>query len=175
MGTIVRIAIIGFMGSGKSTVGKALSRKLGFSFIDLDAWIEKEEEKTIKEIFKDSNEDYFRRVETKLLKNVSGRKKVVVATGGGIIERKKNRDLLRDNFYVIYLEAPLEILYTRIKGDSKRPKLKLGEKGVRELFRRRLPLYKSVSNTIVSIEGKTPLNIVEQITGNLRDLRNENL
>ena len=122
------ISLIGFMGSGKTTIGKLLAERTGYLFIDLDRIIELSESKTINEIFTCSGEEYFREIESKIIKKVYFNNKCVFACGGGVILRGENMKLIRKNSTVFYLEiSPREAL-NRLKGTSDRPLLQTSDK-----------------------------------------------
>ncbi|MEJ6950070.1 shikimate kinase [Natronospora cellulosivora (SeqCode)] len=118
------ISLIGFMGTGKSTVGMELAKRLDYQFIDTDSEIKKEADKEIKDIFADKGEKYFRKIETcvleKLLREDTD---LVLATGGGIVLSSKNRELLARKTEAFLLEASVEEIYKRVKNDKNRPLL----------------------------------------------------
>ena len=121
MGNVI---LIGFMGSGKTTVGLRLSYRLRQSVIDMDKEIEREEKRTISDIFAVEGETYFRERETaclqKLIRTVSNQ---IISAGGGLPLREENRKLLRRLGKVFYLRADAETIYERLKGDTTRPLL----------------------------------------------------
>ena len=112
-----KICIIGMPGSGKSTIGRALSDYLKFDFYDTDEQIEIESQSQIKDIFNEEGEEHFRKLERSIFKKLILKKKIVVSTGGGII--LKNKDLLKQTFN-IYLKCDLETLIKRTSMDKKR-------------------------------------------------------
>ena len=113
------------MGSGKSTVGKALSEKAGFTFVDMDDEIVKREGRSINDIFKDDGEEYFRNLETSLLKEYAASDdKIILSTGGGVILREENVMLLKKIGKIFFLQADTEELIRRLSGDTTRPLLK---------------------------------------------------
>ena len=156
------VFLCGFMGCGKSTVGKVLSKKLGTSCIDLDAYIEQTEGMTIPEIFEKKGEPYFRVAETKALEALSGECKVI-ATGGGALLSEKNGRLAKSAGLVVFIDTEFDTCYSRIKDDPHRP---IAFNSTREeLFERyeyRKPLYTANSNCIVS-GSLTPVEIAEEI------------
>ena len=109
------IVLCGFMGSGKSTIGNLLSKKMGMAFIDLDAYIEKKENKSVSQIFADSGEEYFRQLEKNAVKELAYKKSVILATGGGTLTFQENVDVLRnaDN-KIILLDLPVEVVEQRL-------------------------------------------------------------
>ena len=157
------------MGSGKSTIGKLLSRKMGMAFIDLDAYIEKKENKSVTQIFADSGEEYFRQLEKNAVKELAYKKSVILATGGGTLTFRENVDTLRnaDN-KIILLDLPVEVVAQRLKGDTKRPLLNRPDKEqvMRELYEKRLPLYRSAADIVVNA-ANSPMQVCMDIMANL--------
>lgn len=151
------------MGSGKTAVGKELSSLLGYSLVDFDFEMEKEEGMSIKKIFETRGEKYFRQLETEILKRFSKRSLVVASTGGGIIERDANRSCLKEEWTAIFLDAPFEILLPRIKGDPKRPKALTSTKKIECLYQKRWPLYKDVAKIQVRVSNMNTREIAEAI------------
>jgi shikimate kinase len=119
------IYLIGFMGSGKSTAGKELARILDWSFTDLDKEVEQSAGKTIKEIFAENGEDYFRNLETKVLRNLEMHSNRVISTGGGTPCHSSNMDFMLDNGLTIYLKMTPHELRDRLSGTAgERPLIK---------------------------------------------------
>ena len=134
----MNIYLIGMPGSGKSSVGKELATRLGYEFIDLDTYIEREAMMFIDEIFLNYGEKHFRALESKALDDLKNKDNLVIATGGGIILNKKNKDLM--NGKIIYLNVNLSELTNRIiSSDIDRPLLKT--KSISELYEERKELY----------------------------------
>ena len=163
------IVLCGFMGSGKSTIGNLLSKKMGMAFIDLDAYIEKKENKSVSQIFADSGEEYFRQLEKNAVKELAYKKSVILATGGGTLTFRENVDILKnaDN-KIILLDLPVEVVEQRLQGDTKRPLLNRPdkEKVMRELYEKRLPLYRSAADIVVNA-ANSPLQVCMEIIANL--------
>ncbi len=113
------LALIGFMGSGKSTIGQRLAEKLNYEFTDLDSTVEKIAGKSINEIFRDEGQQGFRVIESRALNSAAGRENIIVACGGGIIERDENIELLKRHFTVVWLFADPEVCIRRIDIESK--------------------------------------------------------
>ena len=163
------IVLCGFMGSGKSTIGNLLSKKMGMAFIDLDAYIEKKENKSVSQIFADSGEEYFRQLEKNAVKELAYKKSVILATGGGTLTFRENVDILKnaDN-KIILLDLPVEVVEQRLQGDTKRPLLNRPdkEKVMRELYEKRLPLYRNAADIVVNA-ANSPMQVCMEIMANL--------
>ncbi|KNZ41698.1 shikimate kinase [Acetobacterium bakii] len=120
---IERIALIGFMATGKSTIGPLLAERLGYVFIDTDELVEAAAKMKISEIFNNLGESVFREAEHDALKLVINMEKAVISTGGGIILFERNRKLLRTKTFVVNLTCRPETIFKRIQGDQTRPLL----------------------------------------------------
>lgn len=153
--------LVGFMGSGKSTILNKLS-KSGYHTLDLDRYIIETENISISEIFKRYGEEYFRKLEVKSLLQVSDDFDVI-ATGGGIVTTKEAREFIQNSHHsVLFLDAPFETLYDRIKGDEKRPLTRLDKEALKDLYDSRQQLYESVSERKVNATENIDV-IVEKI------------
>lgn len=117
------IILIGFMGTGKTTVGRALASQLGMTQVDMDEAIVQREGRTIAEIFSDAGEAYFRDVESEVLLELVNREKLVITTGGGAVLREANRAIMLQKGLVIALDATEEEIVNRVKNDPDRPLL----------------------------------------------------
>ncbi|MCX7832320.1 MAG: shikimate kinase [Actinobacteria bacterium] len=158
-----RIALIGFMGSGKSTIGRILAKRLGKSFIDLDEEIQKESGMSIRQLFVNFGEDHFRKLETIALKKAAEMNQVVVSCGGGIVEKSENLRILNENFFVVFLDVPFEECYRRIYGDRSRPKLDTDVEQLKNLFNRRKKLYLNAADVVYKPEKETEQSTAENI------------
>jgi shikimate kinase len=117
------IVLLGLMGSGKTTTGKLLAKKLNKKFIDTDERIETKENLSINEIFSSYGESYFRDLETKVITEICRTKDQIISTGGGIVEKPENIDILKKTGITFYLYASANELYERIKNEKNRPLL----------------------------------------------------
>ena len=152
-----KICVIGMPGSGKSTIGRALSDYLKFDFYDTDEQIEIESQSKIKDIFNKNGEEYFRKLERSIFKKLILKKKIVVSTGGGII--LKNKDLLKQTFN-IYLKCDLETLIKRTSRNKNRPLLKNNvEKNIKILFNDRKEIYNEISDLTINATSNTQKTI----------------
>jgi len=146
------IALIGYRGSGKSTLGARLAEALARPFFDLDREIELAQGRSIAALFREEGEPAFRQIEAETLAGIIVRPGIVLAPGGGIVERRENRDLLRAKAFTIHLDVPTATLLARLSG-SDRPKLTTLalEDEVRTLLERRGPLYRECADVVLAI------------------------
>ncbi len=160
------IVLIGFMGSGKSTIGRALEKKLKCVYLDTDAFIEAKEGMSISEMFAVKGEKSFREAETEVLRGLcKDTKRMVISTGGGMPLRSENRVLLKKLGIVVYLKTSPENVIKRLEGDTTRPLLQRPDKeeAVTNMMRQREPAYKESSDFTVYTDGKTVDEIVKEI------------
>ena len=154
------IVLIGFMGSGKTTLAKALKSDPAFetmTFIDVDDHIEKTEVRTISDIFKSDGESYFRDIETKALKDIAGDERTkIVSCGGGVVERAENADILKAIGTVIYTDSAVTKLWDRVGNDPKRP-LSRDKEAFLKLYEKRERLYRSAADVIIDT-GNNDIN-----------------
>ena len=145
------IILIGFMGSGKSTVGRMLARQLRFRFLDTDKFVEERAHMTIAEIFAQHGEANFRERETAVLESLRGVRQHILATGGGIVTVPENIPLLRLLGLVVLLKADPDEIYRRVSRNSERPLLQVEDprKRVLDLMAARQPLYDSTAHFTV--------------------------
>lgn len=158
------VVLCGFMGCGKSTVGMLLAKKTGMAFVDMDRYIEKKEGKKVSQIFADSGEDYFRQLERESAAELSERKGVVIATGGGTLTFPENVEVLRKGGTIVLLDLPVETVAKRLAHDTTRPLLNRPDKdqAMRELYDKRLPLYRSAAQVIVNADD-SPMQVCREI------------
>ncbi len=166
------------MGAGKSSIGKALADDLGYSFYDLDEEIEREADRSVREIFEQKGEAYFRKRERYAVKTFLNKNSCVVALGGGALQDEAVVQTVKSKSVLVFIECPFSVILQRIKGDKKRPLL-LNEKGneknvetlkseLKALYEKRLPLYKQADIIIDSSASSTPrqaaANLYEKVT-----------
>lgn len=157
------LAIVGYMGSGKSTIGRTVARDLGWEFVDLDHEIERRAGRPIREIFASSGEDGFRDLEhLVLLDALDGADGRVIACGGGIVVRPENCEKLRD-VATVFLEEDLRILYARTRGAG-RPLRATGYKEFERRYYDRLPAYLDVSDLHVTVDGRSRNRVAREIS-----------
>jgi len=164
-----RIFLVGPMGAGKSSIGKSLALLTQKPFIDVDEEIVRTTLKSIPEIFEESGESGFRKVETEVLKKCL-KYEAVIATGRGIVGSEENRQILKDNGFVVYLYADVDTQYLRTMNDSNRPMINVADPKARlnEIFSKRKPLYEEVQDCLVDTNTHTIKECVEQIKAEIR-------
>ena len=166
------IALIGFMGAGKTAVGKALAKKLDKRFVELDSLIEQKVGKSIPEIFQQDGEIAFRELEIEITKEVSREKNLVIACGGGIVLNKINIDRLREESVIVYLTASPDMLLRRIRRvGGKRPLLNTLNKAttIQELLAFRKPFYERAADIKVNTSRLDISSVVEQIINKVKE------
>ena len=158
------IVLVGFMGTGKTEVGKILSKKLGYALIDADTEIEKRQNMAITEIFRQQGEPAFRDIEAEVIKQLSGLKKNVISTGGGAVLRQENIDNLRANGVIVCLSATPETILQRTSVNNDRPLLQTENplQKIKELLEYRRPYYEK-ADIMIDTENKSPLEVAEEI------------
>ncbi len=161
------IILIGYMGAGKTTVGKLLAEQLSCPFMDTDRMIEEQENRNIRTIFEQDGEEKFRDMETALLEKLldHGLADVVLSVGGGLPIRERNRELLKKLGTVVYLTALRETIVERVAGSEERPLLQGQElsKKVEQMLEIRDPLYRMAASVSIKTDGKTAQEIAQEI------------
>lgn len=160
----VNLYLIGMMGVGKSTVGNLLAKQLNYTFIDIDNIITQLTRKTINQLFAESGEAAFRQLESDVLAQVCARKELAIATGGGIVLRRENWSYLHHGL-IVWLDAPLELLYSRLAEDNTRPLLQDADPQgkLRSLLEQRTPLYSQADLHITIRAEETPEKIANRV------------
>lgn len=167
------ITLIGYRGSGKSTVAKPLAHCLNWDWVDADTVIEERAGRTIREIFATDGEPTFRRLEREVLASLLGQQNLVIAAGGGAILSEETRNLMRQSGPVVWLQADIDTLHARIHGDAttaeRRPNLtNLGEKEeIARVLEARYSLYQAAATLIINTESLTVDSIVNLILDQL--------
>lgn len=161
------IILIGFMGTGKSSVGALLASKLGASFIDLDNAVESKYDMTISEMFEKYGEDFFRKCEKETVKEIASRKNTVIATGGGTVKDEENREILSDCGFIVALKASADVVYERTVKEGTRPLLdNLNEvdrrKKIADLMQERQSIYETADLSILT-DDMSPMQAVDEI------------
>ena len=149
------IVLIGYMGCGKSTIGKAVAKELNYQFIDMDNVIQERCGMSIEQIFDRYGEEHFRDVESQTAEDLGKNQCSVIATGGGVVLRKQNIDSLRKNGYIFFLDTPIETIENRMSLLAGRPLLiNKSPIQVRKHFEKRLPYYQNHDFRIHTEEKK---------------------
>ncbi len=171
------IALIGFMGAGKTVVGKALAKKLSKKFVELDSLVEQKAGKSIIEIFQQDGEEIFRELEIEVTKEVSQGKDLVIACGGGIVLNKINIDRLRKEARIVYLTASPGVILGRVSGDEERPLLEVANPTltIQELLRFRKPFYERAADIKIDTSKLDIDSVTEQIIKRLKEDEGFNL
>jgi len=160
------LVLIGYRGTGKSTVGKRLASQLGLRYLSMDKEIEKRASLTIPQIVESAGWDRFRDLESELARELGSLDDLVLDTGGGVVERPENLQSLHAKAKVFWLKASAETVVSRIRHGSQRPALTAGKsftEEVEEILERRTPLYRAASHYEVDTDDRTPLQVVEEI------------
>jgi shikimate kinase len=161
------IILIGFMGSGKTTVGRILAARLGWDIVDTDELIESRMGAPVTRIFQDLGERVFRQREAEALASLAGRARLVIATGGGAPAQPRNRDFFSAPASIFHLRVSLEAVHERTGDDARRPLLSLSESALRALYESRQPVYDSMG-VAVETDGRKPEEVAEEILALLR-------
>lgn len=164
-GLLPTIALVSMPGGGKSTIGRQLAKRMGRSFVDSDAEIERELGVSIRAFFESHGEAAFREIESRLIDELTCRESIVLATGGGAVLRDENRACLRSRCRVVYLHALPEELYRRLRHDTQRPLLQVPDplSRLRDLYAQRDPLYRGVSDFTVETGRPSMASVVNMI------------
>ncbi|MBR2069535.1 MAG: shikimate kinase [Candidatus Gastranaerophilales bacterium] len=160
-----KIALIGMMGSGKSTIARKISKECKIPLIDTDSLFEERYKIAIKDFFKKFGESNFRQKETALLKEISLKDEFILSTGGGIVLSPENREILFDkDIFTIYLSAEKETIFNRIKNDTKRPLLMVEnpKAEIENILNQRINYYKMANKTLLT-DNKQINEIVKEI------------
>ena len=159
------IVLIGFMGTGKSTIARALCEKYGFEIVEMDETIEAREQMTISKIFEIKGEAYFRDLETNLLIEMQSKSGVVISCGGGVPMREQNVIEMKKNGAVFLLTAAPETIYHRVKDSHNRPLLEnnMTVSYISELIEKRREKYEAAADFIIHTDGKTANDICDEI------------
>ncbi|MCI8859404.1 MAG: shikimate kinase [Lachnospiraceae bacterium] len=160
------IYLIGFMGTGKSTVSRCLANKLGYEEIDTDAQIVERYHQSIAEIFAAQGEQRFRDMETELLQELCKEKDKIISCGGGMALRKENVILMRQNGTVVLLTAEPETIFSRVQNDNGRPILNenMSVDYIQELLGQRFPYYEEAGEIVIATDRRLPEDIAEEIS-----------
>ncbi|MCG8451494.1 MAG: shikimate kinase [Pirellulales bacterium] len=163
------IALIGYRGTGKTTVAQLLAMRLGYEWVDADVEVELRAGKSIAAIFAESGEETFRDLESAVVDDLCRRKKTILALGGGAVLRENNRQRLALCRVVVWLQASAEVIAQRIAADQttghRRPNLTNhgGLTEIQQLLQQREPIYRACATLEVDTDGKAPAEVAEEI------------
>lgn len=167
------LILVGMMGSGKTTMGKALAKHLGKTFVDSDEEIQKRTGVTITHIFDVEGEAGFRQREAAVISDLVGGENMVLATGGGAVLADQNRTVLKQNGITIYLKASVHDLWQRTRHDRNRPLLQTGDPHAKlsELFHQRDPLYREVADIVIQSGKQSVHSLMLQLAREIETYR----
>jgi shikimate kinase len=170
----MNIVLIGYRGTGKSVVGEILSRRLNMTYVSMDAKIVDNAQMTVPEIVEKYGWPGFRDRETAVARDLSGQDNRVIDTGGGVIERPENMEMLKKNARVFWLKASVTTIVSRIQADTQRPALVAGKtftEEVAEVLERRIPKYKTAARHEINTDDLTPEAVADKIIEKLQNGR----
>ena len=159
------IFLLGYMGTGKTSVGRVLAEKLGLDVVDTDDVIVAKEGISINEIFAKHGEEYFRQVEARVVAELAEGEPVIISCGGGVPLREENRRIIKENGISVLLTASAETIYQRIKNDDQRPLLKdnMTVEHIQDMLDKRIAAYEEASKIVVDTENKSVDDICQEI------------
>ena len=163
------IFMIGFMGVGKTSTSRILSKKLGVKENDTDAMIVKQEKKSIAEIFADEGEEYFRKTETGIIDKLAELEPCIVSCGGGMAMRQENVENIKKIGKVVLLTATPETIYSHVKDSTNRPLLNgnMNIPYIKKLMEERAPKYNAAADIVIETDGCTPSQVADKIIDSL--------
>jgi shikimate kinase len=173
IGTEAPIFLIGYRGTGKSTVARHLAERLGYDSVDADAEIERRAGKSIAAIFAEDGEAAFRDIEGQIVADLVGRQRTVVALGGGAVLRETSRNAIGAAGPIVWLTAPVDVIVARLAADpttaGRRPNLTKigGREEVETLLAERNPIYRQCATLVVNTDGKTCAQVADEIAASL--------
>lgn len=168
-----KIYLVGFMGCGKSAIGRRLSYFLKMPYYDMDHEIVRQQGMAIPEIFEKYGEARFREIETEFLRNFRD-EACIIATGGGVAVNEENRKIMRQTGLVFFLDAKFDDIYARIRNDKNRPIVqKSTEQELEELYLQRRKFYRQAGHIQVLTEGRSLRQVVEYIAFQVKRLKGE--
>ena len=152
-------------GSGKSTIGKAASARLGLAYVDVDQEIEQRSGSSVRSFFERHGEPAFRDLETEVLRDLLAGRPCLIATGGGAVLREENRHVLRSRALCVYLEASSRLLWSRLRRDRRRPLLQFedAEQRLRAMTAERAPLYRQTAAIVIETDGLSFNGVVDEL------------
>ena len=162
-----KVVLIGMPGCGKTTFGKVLANELKYNFIDMDDYVEEISNKSIKDLFAES-EDVFRNWETEACRQLVNKKKVIISSGGGVIKKSENINILKKESIIVFIDRPVDNIAKDVEV-STRPLLKDGKEALYKLYDERYELYKNAADIIIVNNGFIK-DVINKCTNKLKDL-----
>lgn len=162
-----KVVLIGMPGCGKTTFGKVLANELKYNFIDMDDYVEEISNKSIKDLFAES-EDVFRNWETEACRQLVNKKKVIISSGGGVIKKSENINILKKESIIVFIDRPVDNIAEDVEV-STRPLLKDGKEALYKLYNERYELYKNAADIIIVNNGFIK-DVINKCTNKLKDL-----
>ncbi|NLK61821.1 MAG: shikimate kinase [Fusobacteria bacterium] len=159
------LVLVGFMGAGKSVIGKTLAKMLEMDIVDTDKMIESKMNMKINEIFEKYGEEYFRNIETEIAKDCLNFSNTIISTGGGIVLKEENINYLKQNSVVFLLNASAETIYDRVKNKTDRPLLKVENplEKIKEMLEFRKKYYEGSADHIITTDNKSIMEVSSEI------------
>lgn len=159
------IVMVGMMGAGKTAVGRALAQRLKVAFLDSDVELEAASNMTVPEIFERDGEPFFRTKETQVIERLLGEERCILSTGGGAFLAEQNRQNISDKGISIWLNADLELLWTRVRHKDTRPLLRTGnpKATLQQLYEQRVPIYQHADMSVVSEDRYSIEDMVDRV------------
>jgi shikimate kinase len=173
----MKVILIGYRATGKTTVGKLLAMLLNVHFYDADSVVEEIVKEPVKNIVAHHGWEFFRKKETEAIQLLSGKGDCVIATGGGVVLKKENLDLLKGMGKIIWLNAPLQDIIERLDDDARkentRPQFTKGNllQETIDMLKERIPLYKKVADFMIDTAGKSVAQVAEEIAKHLKSTK----
>ena len=164
--------IIGYMGTGKSTVAKILSEKHGWDLLEMDEMIVQQEGMSIPDIFETHGEEHFRDIESNLIKDICLQENKVVSCGGGVVLRSQNVDAMKKSGSIVLLSASPETILERVKDDTNRPLLQANKtiEYLREMMEKRREKYENAADIVIQTDGKKIADICNEICIKMKEI-----
>ncbi len=163
------ITLIGMPGSGKTTLGKLLAKKLNFNFIDYDKHIAKQEKMSAQQIVDTKGDGAFLKIEEERILETLPLKKHIISPGGSVVYSERLMNILKNSSLIIFLDLPLGIIEKRLTDRARRGIVGLKSKSIKELYEERAPLYKKYADITINCFKKFNNEIIEEITQKLND------